>query len=101
MVKVISSVAPIGHTPHRFLDLMAEMIICVIINLNFRIGKRRLLRTRQKVRIPHKFDRYHPDKNPDALEYFTHVTKSYEILRVGHSFIRRTTIREQFMMRNL
>ena len=23
---------------------------------------------------------YHPDRNPDALEYFTQVTKAYEIL---------------------
>ena len=23
---------------------------------------------------------YHPDKNPNSLEYFTHVTRAYEIL---------------------
>ena len=27
---------------------------------------------------------YHPDKNPEALEYFTHVTKCYETLYDDH-----------------
>ena len=27
---------------------------------------------------------YHPDKMPDALEYFTHVTKAYETLGDPH-----------------
>ena len=27
---------------------------------------------------------FHPDKNPEALEYFTHCTKAYEILGDDH-----------------
>ena len=27
---------------------------------------------------------FHPDKNPEALEYFTHVTKAYETLGDDH-----------------
>jgi DnaJ-class molecular chaperone len=27
---------------------------------------------------------FHPDKNPDALEFFTHCTKAYEILGDDH-----------------
>ena len=27
---------------------------------------------------------YHPDKHPEALEYFTHVTKAYETLADDH-----------------
>jgi len=27
---------------------------------------------------------YHPDRRPDCLEYFTHVTRAYEVLSDPH-----------------